>query len=60
VTSKKAISLKRGDKLLIRGSVRKIHESGKWIEVQFSNYSLDIPIKDILVDQSQSAAKEGE
>jgi hypothetical protein len=43
-----AKTLKRGDPLWVRGHVREVDASGKWIEVQFSTpYSIDITVKDI-------------
>lgn len=42
-----AKTAKRGDKIVVRGEVRKVHPTGKWIEVQFPSYSLEIPVEDI-------------
>lgn len=43
-----AKQLKRGDKLTVRGEVRKVSKDGEWIEVQFSSpYSIDILVRDI-------------
>lgn len=47
MTAKTASKLKRGDMLLIKGTVRKVHETGDWVEVQFPSYSLSIPVSEI-------------
>jgi hypothetical protein len=42
-----AKTLQHGRALWVRGSVHKVSDCGKWIEVQFPTYSLDIPVKQI-------------
>lgn len=55
MTMATARTLKKGDKLTVRGEVRKIDETGKWVEVQFTGYSLDIPVKDIRLTKRKAA-----
>jgi hypothetical protein len=47
MTRRKAKTLKHGAPLWVRGYVRKVSDCGKWIEVQFPSYSLDIPVRDV-------------
>lgn len=55
MTVKQALSLKKGTKyirdykVLVRGHIREIDETGKWIQIQFSSYSLNIPVADVKV-----------
>jgi hypothetical protein len=44
---KKAKKLPYGATVWVRGTVRKVDDTGKWIEVQFQSYSLDIPVRDV-------------
>lgn len=39
--------LRRGDPLWVKGQVRETDPGGKWVEVQFSDYAISIPAKDI-------------
>lgn len=43
----RAVTLKRGTEVIVKGTVRNVTNNGKWIEVQFSTYSLDFPAKDV-------------
>jgi hypothetical protein len=38
-----------GTRVLVRGTVREVEPGEQFIEVQFSDYSLSIPIKDIVL-----------
>jgi len=42
MTPAKAKELQRGDSVLVKGTVRSVHPSGKWIDVQFVDYALDL------------------
>ena len=46
---KKARTLKHGQVVWVRGTIRnnENNASGKWVEVQFPTYSLDIPARDV-------------
>jgi hypothetical protein len=58
MTREAALKLKRGDDLLVYGSVRKttaeVDESGKWIEVQFRGYSLNVLVDDVVPIESRT------
>ena len=45
----KAKTLPVGTPLWVKGEVRKVSDCGKWIEVQFPSYSLDIGVKEIRI-----------
>ncbi len=47
MTENTAKKLERGAKVIVRGEVRSVHSTGRWVEVQFATYSLNIPIKDV-------------
>ena len=36
-----------GTKVLVKGTVRTLHENSPYVEIQFDGYSLWIPLKDI-------------
>jgi hypothetical protein len=61
MTSKQALKLESGrpgQKVWVRGTVREVHPTGEWVEVQFSSYSLNIPSRDVRVRAAQGQEKE--
>lgn len=58
MTPAEAKELKRGDPVLVKGTVRGIDPSGKWIDVQFVDYALDLQSSVVRRDRAKSGTEE--